>query len=88
MELDPLTVVAVVGMASLLIERVFYYRSKYKKKPIKPPPPVDPDNPTHGERIASLETEVELGRESNEKDHELIRKDIRKIFNLINGMKK
>ena len=47
-----------------------------------------PENPDHGERIASLETEVENMKESNEKDHELIRKDIRKIFNLINGMRK
>ena len=32
MQVDPLTVVAVLGMASLLIERVFYYKSKYSKK--------------------------------------------------------
>jgi len=48
MEVDPLTVVAVLGMASLLIERVFYYRSKYKKNK-------KPENPSHGERLATLE---------------------------------
>lgn len=53
MELDPLTVVAVLGMASLLIERVFYYRSRYKKRNDKP------DNPGYGERIATLEEAVE-----------------------------
>ena len=50
MDIDPLTVVAVLGMASLLIERVFYYRSRYKKK----------DNPgNYGERIGKIETRLE-----------------------------
>ena len=50
MQVDPLTVVAVLGMASLLIERVFYYRSRYKKK----------DNPgNHGERIGKIETRLD-----------------------------
>lgn len=53
MQLDPLTVVAVLGMASLLIERVFYYRSRYKKRNDKT------ENPGHGERIATLEEAVE-----------------------------
>lgn len=48
MELDPLTVVAVLGMVSLLIERVFYYKSRYKKNR-------KPENPSHGERLATLE---------------------------------
>ena len=52
MELDPLTVVAVLGMASLLIERVFYYKSRYKKNK-------KPENPTHGERLVALETDME-----------------------------
>jgi len=30
MEFDPLTIFAVGGVASLIIERFFYYRSKYK----------------------------------------------------------
>jgi len=57
------------------------------------------ENPDHGERIKGLEVKVEgleesnendheLIRKENEKDHELIRRDIRKIFNLINGMRK
>lgn len=88
MEINPLTIVSVVGVASLLIERVIYYKSKYKKKEIIPPNPGKPENPNHGERLMGLETDVENLKENNEKDHELIRKDIRKIFNLFNGMKK
>ena len=49
MQIDPLTVVAVLGMASLLIERVFYYRSRYKKKN---------NNPGYGVKIGQLETRV------------------------------
>ena len=45
-------------------------------------------NPGYGERIGKLETKVEEMDKDNEKDHKLIREDIRKIFNLINGMKK
>ena len=56
MEVDPLIVVAVLGMASLLIERVFYYRSKYNKKK-------KPENPGYGERIATLEEAVETIKE-------------------------
>ena len=41
-------------------------------------------NPGYGERIAALEK----GAENNEKDHKLIRNDIEKLFDLINGMKK
>lgn len=88
MEINPLTVVSIVGVASLLIERVFYYRSKYKKKEIIPVNPGEPENPSHGERLVGLETDVENLKDNNEKDHELIRNDIRKIFNLINGMRK
>ena len=50
MDIDPLMVVAVLGMASLLIERIYYYRSKYKKK----------DNPgNYGERMGKIETRLE-----------------------------
>lgn len=48
MEVNPLTIAAIVGVASLLIERVFYYSSKYKKNPGK-----------YGERIAKLEEAVD-----------------------------
>ena len=60
MQVDPLMIVAVLGMASLLIERVFYYRSKYKKK--------NSNNPGgYGERMGKIETrlddiENDLGR--------------------------
>lgn len=53
MEIDPLTVVAVGGVVSLIIERIFYYKSKYKKKNNRS------DNPGYGERIAKLETAME-----------------------------
>jgi len=46
------------------------------------------DNPGNYEgRISSLETAQEKLEENNDKDHELIRKDIRKIFNLLNGVR-
>lgn len=51
MELDPLTIIAVLGMASLLIERVFYYRSRYRKRN---------NNPGgYGERMGKIETRLE-----------------------------
>lgn len=61
MEIDPLTVVAVLGMASLLVERIFYYRSKYnnKKREIIPLNPGKPENFSHGERLMALETDME-----------------------------
>ena len=97
MEVNPLTVVAVVGVASLLIEKVFYYKAKYKKKnnnPHNPSPPVDYHN--HGERIATLEEAVENVKDNNKEDHVLIRGDIqkltnlfnRKIFGVLNGIRK
>lgn len=97
MEVNPLTVVSVVGVGSLFIERIYYYRSVYKKKNNTPHNPGLPiDYHSHGERIASLETGMENMKDSNEKDHGLIRDDIkkltnlfnRKIFGVLNGMKK
>lgn len=67
MELDPLTVVAVLGMVSLLIERVFYYKSRYKKNR-------KPENPTHGERIATLEEAVQNIKDDIEKIQEKLNK--------------
>lgn len=84
MEVNPLTVVSVVGVASLLIERVFYYKSRYKKKETIPPNPGRPENPSHGERLMGLETDVENLKENNDKDHGLIRDDIRKLTNILN----
>lgn len=85
MEVSPLTIVAVVGVASLLIERVFYYKAAYKKKnntPNNPSPPVDYHN--HEGRLSSVETDIGNLKDSNEKDHGLIREDIRKLTNLFN----
>lgn len=67
MQIDPLTAVAVLGMASLLIERVFYYRSRYEKRKKKP------ENPSHGERLVALETDMEN-----------IKEDIREIKRKLN----
>ena len=69
MQVDPLMIVAVLGMASLLIERIFYYRSRYKKKDN----PSRPENPSHGERLMGLETDVEN-----------IKEDIREIKEKLN----
>ena len=92
MQIDPVLIIVVMGsVGGLLIERFFYYRSKYKEKktdkiPI-PPNPVKPENPNHGERLSSLETAYEGLEKNNEKDHRLIRGDIRKLFTLFNGMR-
>lgn len=103
MEVDPVLIIVVIGsVGGLLIERVFYYKSKYGKKPKKDTVaivPSEPDNPGHGERIKEVETELEnlkenndkdhaLIRSENEKDHRLIRGDVKKLFNLLNGMRK
>ena len=44
-------------------------------------------NPGYGERIGKVETNIENLEKNNEKDHSLIRKDITKIFNLLNSKK-
>lgn len=93
MEVDPALIIVVIGsVGGLLIERFFYYRSKYKEKKIDkipiPPNPVKLENPSHGERLMGLETDVENLKESNEKDHYLIRKSIEKLSTQINGMRK
>jgi len=67
MQVDPLTVVAVLGMASLLIERVFYYRSRYKKNK-------KDENPSHGERLATLEKGQENIEERLDKIEDILRK--------------
>jgi len=78
-------VIIALTQALVLVLRLSQGRANRKNEP---PASEDSENPSHGERIASLETKVEGLEENNEKDHELIRKDIRKIFNLINGMRK
>ena len=98
MEIDPVLIIVVAGsVGGLWIERFFYYRSKYKKKnsnPHNPSSPVDYHN--HEGRISSLETGMGNVEKANERDHGLIRGDIlklynlfnRKIFSVLNGMKK
>lgn len=46
------------------------------------------ENPSHGERLMGLETDVENLKENNEKDHRLIRVDIKKLSNFLNGMRR
>ena len=92
MEISPALIIVMIGsVGALLIERFFYYRSKYKEKKIDKvqilPNPVELENPSYGERLGILETEVENLKENNEKDHELIRKSIEKLSILINGMR-
>ncbi len=48
----------------------------------------NPGNPGYGERIASLETEVGNMKDGNKEDHELIRKNIEKLFTFFNGTRK
>lgn len=80
-----LSVIAILGFACLLIERIFYWKSRYKKKNSKPS---NPGNPSQSERIGILENEVKNIKEDNKEDHVLMRGDIKKIFNLINEMRK
>lgn len=65
MQIDPMLIIVVIGsVGGLLIERFFYYRSKYKKRDSKP------ENPSHGERLATLEEAVETIKERLEKIEE------------------
>lgn len=85
-----LTLVQIIYVWMKIAEK----RNEKKETPHNPSAPVDYHN--HGERIATLEEAVENVKENNEKDHHLIRGDIqkltnlfnRKIFNVLNGMKK
>lgn len=90
MEVDPVLIIVVGGsVGALLIERVFYYRMKYtakKKEVVIPSNPGPVENPSHGERLMGLETDVENLRSDNDKDHELIRKSIDKLTTRINGV--
>ena len=96
MEIDPVLIIVVMGsVGGLLIERFFYYRSKYKEKKTEKVVPVvapvnleKPENPSHGERLMGLETDIENLRNDNDKDHELIRKSIDKLSTRINGVLK
>ena len=83
MELDAWTIFAVGGVASLLIERFFYYKSRYKTKKNDK----SDDNPGYGERIGKLETAQEQCEKDNEKDHRLIRADIKRLFELVDRKK-
>lgn len=78
MQIDPVLIIVVIGsVGGLLIERFFYYRSKYKdKKTDKIPIPPNPgklENPSHGERLVALETDMEN-----------IKEDIREIKGKLN----
>jgi len=79
-----LTILSLV-QAIVLILRMSQERNNKKKIPNNPSPPVDYHN--HGERIATLEEAVENVKDNNEKDHQLIRGDIKKIFNLLNEVR-
>lgn len=65
MQIDLLTIFAAGGVASLLIERFFYYKSRYKTKKNN-----KSDNPNYGERIATLEEAVQNIKDDIEKIQE------------------
>ena len=85
-----LTLVQIIYVWMKIAEK----RNDKKETPHNPSPPVDYHN--HGERIATLEEAIDNQEKNNEKDHTLIREDIhkltnlfnRKIFSVLNGMKK
>lgn len=85
-----LTLAQIIFIWVKMIER----RNEKKEKPHNPNPPVDYHN--HEGRLSSVETEIENLKENNDKDHGLIRDDIkkltnlfnRKIFGVLNGIKK
>lgn len=56
----------------------------HKKKEVPPNPGII-ENPSHGERLMGLETDMENLRDENEKDHDLICKSIDKLSTRING---
>ena len=93
MEIDPALIIVVIGsVGGLLIERFFYYRSKYKEKKTEkieiPNNPGKSENPSHGERLMGLETDVENLRENNKEAHELMRKSIDRLSTQINGLRR
>ena len=77
----------VLTLASIINIWMKMAEKRNGKKNDKPHNPGKSENPSHGERIASLETEVELTGENNEKDHRLIRGDIKKLFTPLNGLR-
>jgi len=91
-----LLILTVSGLvqAIILILKITQERTNKKKNPHNPSPPIDYHN--HEGRISSLETGMGNIKESNERDHGLIRSDIlklytlfnRKVFSVLNGMRK
>jgi len=85
-----LTLVQIIYVWMKIAEK----RNNKKTTPNNPSTPVDYHN--HEGRISSLETGIGGIKETNERDHGLIRGDIqklynlfnRKIFSVLNGMKK
>lgn len=85
-----LTLVQIIYVWMKIVEK----RNNKKTTPNNPSPPVDYHN--HEGRLSSVETEIGNLKENNNKDHGLIRDDIRKltnlfnrkIFGVLNGMKK
>jgi hypothetical protein len=71
-----LTILSLV-QALVLVLRLSQGRANKKNNPGK-----------YGERIATLEKGQEELEKNNEKDHRLIRADIKKLFNLFNGIGK
>ena len=68
-----------------LAQIIFIWMKMMERRNHKKPDKLD--NPGHGERITAVETEIKNLKEDNKEDHGLMRKDIRKLFNLLNGLR-
>lgn len=78
----------VLTLASIINIWMKMAEKRNNKKKEVPPNPGDAENPSHGERLMGLETDMENLRDENNKDHELIRKSIDKLSTRINGVLK
>ncbi|MCK4852242.1 MAG: hypothetical protein KAS86_03920 [Candidatus Omnitrophica bacterium] len=77
---------AIISLTQALVLILKFTASRSEKKSV-PVISEESDNPGYGERIGQSETEIKNMKENNEKDHRLMRRDIRKLFTLLNGMK-
>lgn len=78
----------VLTLASIINIWMKMAEKRNNKKKEVPPNPGNVENPSHGERLMGLETDMENLRDENDKDHELIRKSIDKLSTRINGVLK
>lgn len=78
MKIDPITIFMVGSILTLVIERIFYYKSRYQKKDDTTKLSNNPHPcAKHGERLAGLE-----------KGQELIEERLDRIEDKVNGLKR